>query len=210
MWWYDLRHSLRREFVVLRAAMTEAQGEPQDFTRLLLAWNGGDDSALQKLVPQVYQELRRLAKRQMRGEHPDHTLQTTALINEAYLRLVDLKNVQWQNRAHFFALCARLMRNILVDFARSRNYAKRGGGAQPISLEEAPVVTPSTDLVAVDDALKALAKVDDRKAQVVELRFFGGLTVEESAEVLKVSAETVRRDWRLAKVWLLRELSRGE
>jgi len=191
--------------------MTETQSEPQDFTRLLLAWNGGDESALQKLVPQVYQELRRLAKRQMRGEHPDHTLQTTALINEAYLRLVDLRNVQWQNRAHFFALCARLMRNILVDFARSRHYAKRGGGAQAVSLEESLVVSPShsTDLVAVDDALKGLAKVDDRKAQVVELRFFGGLTAEESAEVLKVSAETVRRDWRLAKVWLLRELSRG-
>jgi len=191
--------------------MTEAQSEPQDFTRLLLAWNGGDESALQKLVPQVYQELRRLAKRQMRGENPDHTLQTTALINEAYLRLVDLRNIQWQNRAHFFALCARLMRNILVDFARSRHYAKRGGGAHAVSLEEALVVSPShsTDLVAVDDALKALAKIDDRKARVVELRFFGGLTVEESAEVLKVSAETIRRDWRLAKVWLLRELSRG-
>jgi len=199
----------RCEFLRLRAAMTETQSEPQDFTRLLLAWNGGDDGALQKLVPQVYQELRRLAKRQMRGEHPDHTLQTTALINEAYLRLVNLRSVQWHNRAHFFALCARLMRNILVDFARSRRYAKRGGGVQPVSLEESLVVAPSTGLVAVDDALKALAKVDDRKAQVVELRFFGGLTVEESAEVLKVSAETIRRDWRLAKVWLLRELSRG-
>src|SRR5579864_6808199 len=199
----------RCEFLRLRAAMTETQSEPQDFTRLLLAWNGGDDGALQKLVPQVYQELRRLAKRQMRGEHPDHTLQTTALINEAYLRLVNLRSVQWHNRAHFFALCARLMRNILVDFARSRRYAKRGGGVQPVSLEESLVVAPSTGLVAVDDALKALAKVDDRKAQVVELRFFGGLTVEESAEVLKVFAETIRRDWRLAKVWLLRELSRG-
>jgi RNA polymerase sigma-70 factor, ECF subfamily len=191
--------------------MTEAQSEPQDFTRLLLAWNGGDEGALKKLVPQVYQELRRLAKRQMQGEHPDHTLQTTALINEAYLRLVDLRNVQWQNRAHFFALCARLMRNILVDFARSRHYAKRGGGAQPVSLEESLVVSRShsTDLVAVDDALKSLAKVDERKAKVVELRFFGGLTVEESAEVLKVSPETIRRDWRLAKVWLLRELTQG-
>ena len=191
--------------------MAEAQSEPHDFTRLLLAWNGGDESALKELVPQVYQELRRLAKRQMRGEHPDHTLQTTALINEAYLRLVDLSSVQWQNRAHFFALCARLMRNILVDFARSRHYAKRGGGGQPVSLEESQVVSPShsTDLAAVDDALKALSKIDGRKAQVVELRFFGGLTVEESAEVLKVSPETIRRDWRLAKVWLLRELSRG-
>jgi len=191
--------------------MMAAQGEPQEVTRLLLAWNQGDESALEKLVPQVYQELRRLAKRQMRGEHPDHTLQTTALINEAYLRLVDLRNIQWQNRAHFFALCARLMRRILVDFARSRHYAKRGGGAHPVSLDRSLVVSPahSTDLVAVDDALKALTKVDARKAQVVELRFFGGLTVEETAEVLKVSPETVQRDWELAKAWLLRELSQG-
>jgi len=191
--------------------MAVTQNEPQEVTRLLLAWNDGDESALEKLVPQVYQELRRLARRQMRGEHPDHTLQTTALINEAYLRLVDLRNIQWQNRAHFFALCARLMRRILVDFARSRHYAKRGGGAQPVSLEESLVVSPahSTDLVAVDDALKALTKVDARKAQVVELRFFGGLTVEETAKVLKVSPETVQRDWKLAKAWLLRELSGG-
>jgi len=176
--------------------MMAAQGESQDVTRLLLAWNQGDESALEKLVPQVYQELRRLAKRQMRREHSDHTLQTTALINEAYLRLVDLRNVQWQNRAHFFALCARLMRRILVDLARSRHYAKRGGGAHPVELDESLVVSPahSTDLVAVDDALKALAKVDARKAQVVELRFFGGLKVEEAAEVLKVSPETVQRD----------------
>ena len=160
----------------------------------------------------MYQELRRLAARQLRREHPEHSLQTTALINEAYLRLVDLRNVQWQNRAHFFALCARLMRRILVDFARGRHRAKRGGGAQPVSLDDSLVVSPthSADLVAVDDALKGLSKVDDRKAQVVELRFFGGLTVEESAEVLEVSPETVRRDWKLAKVWLLRELSRGE
>ena len=188
--------------------MMAAQGESQEVTRLLLAWNDGDESALEKLVPLVYGELRRLAKRQMWGEHPDHTLQTTALINEAYIKLVDLRNVHWQNRAHFFALCARLMRRILVDFARSRHYAKRGGGAENISLDESLVVSPahSTDLVAVDDALKALAKVDARKAQVVELRFFGGLTVEETAEVLKVSPETVQRDWKLAKAWLLREL----
>jgi len=189
--------------------MMAAQGESQEVTRLLLAWNDGDEGALEKLVPLVYGELRRLAKRQMWGEHPDHTLQTTALINEAYIKLVDLRNVHWQNRAHFFALCARLMRRILVDFARSRHYAKRGGGAQRISLDESLVVSPahSTDLVAVDDALKALAKVDARKAQMVELRFFGGLTVEETAEVLKVSPETVQRDWKLAKAWLLRELS---
>jgi len=189
--------------------MMAAQGESQEVTRLLLAWNDGDEGALEKLVPLVYGELRRLAKRQMWGEHPDHTLQTTALINEAYIKLVDLRNVHWQNRAHFFALCARLMRRILVDFARSRHYVKRGGGAQPISLDESLVVSPahSTDLVAVDDALKALAKVDARKAQMVELRFFGGLTVEETAEVLKVSPETVQRDWKIAKAWLLRELS---
>lgn len=191
--------------------MMAAQEQPREVTQLLLAWNDGDESALEKLVPLVYEELRRLARRYMRRERPDHTLQTTALINEAYLQLVDIRNVHWQNRAHFFALCARLMRRILVDFARTRNYAKRGGGARPLSLDESPAVSParSTDLVAVDEALNALTKIDDRKAQVVELRFFGGLTVEESAEVLKVSPETVRRDWRLAKVWLLRELRAG-
>jgi len=191
--------------------MMTAQIEPQEVTRLLLAWNQGDESALEKLVPLVYQELHRLAQYQMRRERPDHSLQTTALINEAYLRLVDLRNVHWQNRAHFFALCARLMRRILVDFARSRRSAKHGGEeAQPISLEESVVVSSehSTDLVAVDDALKALTKIDARKAQIVELRFFGGLTAEETAEVLKVSPETVGRDWKLARAWLLRELSR--
>jgi len=189
--------------------MLATQEQPREVTQLLLAWNEGDECALEKLVPLVYQELRRLAKRQMRRERPDHTVQTTALINEAYLQLVDIRNVHWQNRAHFFALCARLMRRILVDYARTRHYAKRGGGARPVSLDQSPAVSPapSKDLVAVDDALKALTKIDDRKAQVVELRFFGGLTVEESAEVLKVSPETVRRDWKLAKVWLLRELS---
>ena len=187
-----------------------AEGEPEGVTGLLLAWNDGDESALEKLVPVVYQELHRLAKRQMQRERPDHSLQTTALINEAYLRLVDLRNVHWQNRAHFFALCARLMRRILVDFARSRHYAKRGGAAQPISLNESLVVSPqlSADLVAVDDALNALTTIDARKGQVVELRFFGGLTLEETAAVLKVSPDTVRRDWKLAKAWLLRELSR--
>ena len=187
-----------------------AEGEPEGVTGLLLAWNDGDESALEKLVPVVYQELHRLAKRQMQRERPDHSLQTTALINEAYLRLVDLRNVQWQNRAHFFALCARLMRRILVDFARSRHYAKRGGGRQPISLNESLVVSPqlSADLVAVNDVLNALTTIDARKGQVVELRFFGGLTAEETAAVLKVSPDTVRRDWKLAKAWLLRELRR--
>jgi len=184
------------------------QEQPREVTQLLLAWNDGDESALEKLLPLVYDELRRLAKRRMRLERPDHTLQTTALINEAYLRLVDARNVHWQNRAHFFALCARLMRRILVDYARRRRYAKRGGGVQPVSLDQPLPVAPgrSPDLVAVDDALRAFAEVDARKAHVVELRFFGGLTVEETAEVLKVSPETVRRDWRLARAWLLREL----
>lgn len=189
--------------------MVAAQSEPQEVTQLLLAWNEGDEGALEKLVPLVYNELRRLAKRQMWRERPDHSLQATALINEAYLRLVDLRNVHWQNRAHFFALCARMMRRILVDFARSRRYMKRGAGAEPISLDQALAVSPvqSKDLVAVDNALKALTKIDARKGQVVELRFFGGLTAEETGEVLKVSPETVLRDWKLAKVWLLRELS---
>ncbi len=187
-----------------------AEREPEGVTQLLLAWNDGDESALERLVPLVYEELHRLAKRQMERESPDHNLQTTALINEAYLRLVGLKNVQWQNRAHFFALCARLMRRILVDFARSRRYTKRGGGRQPISLNESLVVSPqlSADLVAVNDVLNALTTIDARKGQVVELRFFGGLTAEETAAVLKVSPDTVRRDWKLAKAWLLRELRR--
>jgi RNA polymerase sigma factor (TIGR02999 family) len=189
--------------------MLPPQDKPHDITRLLMAWSDGEESVLERLTPLVYDELHRLARLQMRRERPDHTLQPTALINEAYLQLVDVRNMQWQNRAHFFALCARLMRRILIDLARSRHYAKRGGREQPIALEDAPVVFPvrSPDLVAIDDALLALAKIDARKAHVVELRFFGGLTVEESAEVLKVSPETIRRDWRLAKTWLLREIS---
>jgi RNA polymerase sigma factor (TIGR02999 family) len=189
--------------------MLAAQEQPRDVTQLLMSWSDGDESALEKLVPLVYGELRRLAGQYMRRERRDHTLQTTALINEAYLQLIDIRKMHWQNRAHFFALCARLMRRILVDFARSRQYAKRGGGAQPLSLDQSVLVSPeySPDLLAVDDALQALAKFDGRKAQVVELRFFGGLTIEETAEALKVSPETVRRDWRLAKAWLLRELS---
>lgn len=190
--------------------MAVMEEQPREVTELLVAWSDGDESALKKLIPLVYDELRYLAHHRMRRERPDHTLQTAALINEAYLRLVDIRDARWQNRSHFFALCARLMRRILVDLARSRRYAKRGGGVQPITLDAPMVVSPecSLDVVAVDDALEALAIVDARKAQVVELRFFGGLTVEETAEVVKVSPETVRRDWRLAKVWLLRELSR--
>jgi RNA polymerase sigma factor (TIGR02999 family) len=179
-----------------------------DVTRLLARWTDGDEAALQQLLPIVHEELRRLARRQMAGERPGHTLQPTALVNEAYLRLVNLKQMQWQNRAHFFAMSARLMRRILVDFARSRGYQKRGGGAQQVSFSQALEVAKGqpTDVVALDDALEALARVDERKSRVVELRFFGGLSVEETAEVLNVSRETVKRDWTFAKMWLLRQL----
>jgi RNA polymerase sigma-70 factor, ECF subfamily len=182
-----------------------------EITELLQAWRLGDESALEKLTPQVYRELHRAAKGCMRNERDGHILQTTALINELYLRLTDLKEIDWQNRAHFFALCARQMRRILTDQARARRSHKRGSGAQPISLDAAPLVSAQTqpELLEVDGALNALAKVDLRKSQVVELRFFGGLSVEETAEVLKVSPDTVVRDWKLAKAWLLRELSQG-
>lgn len=182
---------------------------PDHVTGLLLAWSRGDQAALDALMPLVYDELRRLAHRQMHGERTGHTLQTTALVNEAYVRLVDVRRIQWRDRAHFLAMCARLMRRILVDVARSRRAGKRGGGAQRVSLDDALVLAsePSADLVAIDAALDALAQVDARKARVVELRFFGGLSVEESAEALDVSPETVMRDWKLAKMWLLRELS---
>jgi len=187
-----------------------SQPSPHEITELLVAWGGGDESALDRLMPIVYDELRRLAHRYMSHERPGHTLQTTALVNEAYLRLVGWREVQWQNRAHFFAVSAQMMRRILVDFARDRKYLKRGGGALRVSLADAASLTEQrgADLVALDEALNALAEVDRRKAQVVEMRFFGGLSVEEVAEVLKVSKETVIRDWRLAKVWLLRELGR--
>jgi RNA polymerase sigma factor (TIGR02999 family) len=187
--------------------MTTAPG-PQ-ITQLLRAWSGGDARALEQLTPLVYVQLHRTAKRYMAGERPAHTLQTTALINEVYLRLVDAPEISWHDRAHFFAVCARLMRRILTDFGRSRRRVKRGGEACPLPLDEALLVThePSADLVALDDALNALGEVDQRKSQVVELRFFGGLSVEETAEVLRVSEETVKRDWRLAKLWLLREMS---
>jgi len=187
--------------------MDEALGH--EITQLLQAWRQGDERALEKLTPQVYRELHLAAKRCMARERDGHTLQTTALINELYLRLSNLKLIDWQNRAHFFALCARQMRRILTDQARARQSHKRGGGVEPVLFDEALMVAPetSTDLVAVDDALNRLAKVDERKSQVVEMRFFGGLSVEETAEVLKVSPETVMRDWRLAKAWLLRELS---
>ena len=181
---------------------------PQEITQLLVAWSDGDQSALEGLTQLVYEELHRLAHHYMSHERPGHTLQTSALVNEAFLRLIDWKNVRWQNRAHFFAVSAQLMRRILVDFARDKKYQKRGGDALRVSLSEATVFTNprSQDLVALDEALNALGKIDPRKGQVVEMRFFGGLSVKEVAEVLKVSEETVMRDWRLAKVWLLREL----
>jgi RNA polymerase sigma factor (TIGR02999 family) len=190
-------------------AMTPASS--RDITELLQAWSQGETSALEKLTPLVYKELHRLAHRYMSFENPGHTLQTTALVNEAYLRLVS-NRATWQNRTHFFAISAQLMRQILVDFARSRHQLKRGGKVPRVSLDEALVSAqePDADLVALDDALTALTAVDSRKSQVVELRFFGGLSVEETAEVLKVSVDTVLRDWRLAKLWLLREMSRKE
>ena len=178
-------------------------------TQLLQAWNDGSESALEELVPLVRAELRGLAKHYMLNERADHLLQTTALINETYLRLIDWKSVSWQSRAHFFGVSARLMRNILVDYARCRPHVEGGGEAQPVSLEEALVVSQdrSQELLAIDDALKALEKLDPRKSRIVELRFFGGLSVEETAEVLKVSRITVIREWNRAKAWLHHELS---
>jgi len=181
-----------------------------DVSQLLRAWSDGDRSALDKLTPIVYEELRRLARRYLRGERPDHSLQTTALVNEAYMRLVDYKRMQWQNRVHFFAVSAQLMRRILVEHARRHNL-KRGGGLQHVSLDEVAVIGSdrAADLVALDEAMGALAQIDPRKAQVVELRFFGGLSVLETAEVLKVSSVTVMRDWSTAKAWLYREMTGG-
>ncbi|MGH9470580.1 MAG: sigma-70 family RNA polymerase sigma factor [Terriglobia bacterium] len=180
-----------------------------EVTALLQAWSSGDQEALEKLTPLVYAELRRRARRYMAHERPGHTLQTTALINEVYLRLVDVRRVAWQDSAHFLAMCARLMRRVLTDFARSRGYQKRGGGSPGVDLDEALAVSAeaSADLAALDDSLKALEAFDRRKSQVVELRFFGGLSVEETAEVLKVSPETVKRDWKLARAWLLEEMT---
>jgi RNA polymerase sigma factor (TIGR02999 family) len=182
-----------------------------EITQLLKAWTAGDEQALEKLTPVVYQELHRVARRCMAGQRPGHPFQTTDLVNEAYLRLVNCAQMNWQHRAHFFAMSAQLMRRILIDLARSHGYQKRGGGVVPLSLDEAPTVgnEPDRNLVALDDALKELAAVDGRKSKVVELRFFGGLSIKETSEVLKVSVETVVRDWRLAKIWLLRELSGG-
>jgi RNA polymerase sigma factor (TIGR02999 family) len=177
-------------------------------TQLLLAWGGGDESALAQLVPVVHDELHRIARACLAGERAGHTLQPTALVNEAYLRLINTRDMNWQNRAHFLSMAARLMRRILVDFARSKQYQKRGGGAVRVTLvDDLPLsAEPGRDLVALDDALDALAKVDQRKSRVIEMRFFGGLSVKETAEALHVSPETVMRDWKLAKAWLLRQL----
>jgi RNA polymerase sigma-70 factor, ECF subfamily len=203
--------ALRRGSLFLTQQHLEAETDSPGHvvTSLLQAWSAGDEEALTKLTPLVYGELQRRSHRYMANERPGHTLQTTALINEVYLRLVDVRRVAWQDRAHFFAVCARLMRRVLIDFARSKRYQKRGGGSPSVDFDEALQVSadPSTDLVALDDSLKALEALDKRKSEVVELRFFGGLSVEETAEALKVSPETVKRDWKLAKAWLLQEMA---
>lgn len=189
-----------------------AQASREEITQLLLAWSDGDQTALDRLIPLVYAELHRLAKHYMRRERAGQTLQTSALVNEAYLRLVGTREVRWQNRAHFFAVSANIMRRILVDFARARQNLKRGGGAQRVTLDEGLIVSPENDasLLALDEALDRLADLNPRESQVVELRYFGGLNEAEVAQALKVSERTVRHDWSLARAWLYRELSRGE
>jgi RNA polymerase sigma factor (TIGR02999 family) len=184
---------------------------PQQVTQLLRAWSEGDSQALEQLTPLVYEELHRRAKWHMARERAGHTLQATALVNEIYVRMIDLRGVSWRDRAHFFAIASRLIRRVLIDVARAKGALKRGAESPHVILEEDALVSPepSADLLALDDALNALAVIDPRKSQVVELRFFGGLGIEEVAEVLKVSPETVKRDWRLAKAWLRRELKRS-
>jgi len=184
----------------------------KEVTQLLIDWSKGDQAALEKLLPLVEEELRRLAGRYMRRENPGHTLQTSALVNEAYLRLIEQKSVHWQNRAHFFGIAAQLMRRILVDHARRRQYAKRGGAAQKVSLDEAAMAPQerAAELVALDEALRQLAAMDERKGRIVEMKFFGGLTTEEVAEVLKVTPRTIEREWRKAKAWLRHAISKGE
>jgi RNA polymerase sigma-70 factor (ECF subfamily) len=186
------------------------QLDTDDISRLLTAWSGGNQAALDRLTAIVYMELRRLAHYYMDRERAGHILQTTALVNEAYMRLVDYKRMQWQDRAHFFAVASRVMRRILVDHARSHNL-KRGAGVQHLPLDDVAVVSPSRtdDMLALDDAMNGLARLDPRKAQIIEMRFFGGLSVEETAEVLQVSPATVRRDWSIARFWLYRELGGG-
>lgn len=184
---------------------------PTDITELLLCWSNGDRAALEKLLPLVERELHRLAHHYMRREHPDHTLQTTALVNETFIRLVDQNRVKWQNRAHFFGIAAQLMRRVLLNYARDKGRDKRGGGAYKVSLSEAEMMSDdaSVELIALDEALQRLSAIDERKTQVVELRYFGGLSVKETAEVLKVSPVTVARDWDMAKAWLAREINHG-
>jgi RNA polymerase sigma-70 factor, ECF subfamily len=184
---------------------------PNEISLLLRAWECGDPKAFDKLAPLVYDELHRMAHRYMAREHAGHMLQTTALVNEAYLRLMDVKNVEWRNRAHFFAISANLMRRILVDFARSRGYQKRGGNMKKVSLDNVHMAIPGpdSDIAKIDDALSALAQFDSRKAKIVELRFFGGLNLDETAEVLGISRDTVNREWKVAKIWLLSEIKSG-
>ncbi|MBS1790012.1 MAG: sigma-70 family RNA polymerase sigma factor [Acidobacteria bacterium] len=191
--------------------MDSINKQPSEVTQLLLKWSDGDKEALEMLIPLVYDELYRLARSYMNREQAGHTLQITALVNEAYLRLVNWKDAKWENRAHFFGVAAQLMRRILVDFARSRNYEKRGGGLQQVAFDEAVGLSTrqDADFVSLDDGLKSLAEIDQRKARVVELKFFGGLSVEEIAEVLDVSPRTVMREWNLARAWLFRELRQG-
>ena len=184
---------------------------PGDATALLLAWRAGDDTALAALMPLVHRELHTIAERLMSRERPGQTLQPTALVNEAFIRLLDANQIKWQSRAHFLAMAARVMRRVLVDAARTKHAAKRGAGAEKILLEDSAIggAEPGRDVIALHDALEALAAIDPRKSRVVELRYFGGLTVEETAEVLGVSQETVHRDWKMARVWLVRELGGG-
>ena len=183
---------------------------PSEITQLLINWSKGDQAALDELIPLVEVELRRLARHYMARENPGHTLQTSALINEAYIRLIGQENIPWQNRAHFFGVAAQVMRHILIDHARRHCYAKRGGGARKVPLDDAMIVNDkrAADLVALDDALKGLATLDPRKSQIIELRFFGGLSIAETAEVLKISAMTVTSEWRAAKAWLRREMNK--
>src|SRR2546421_6543072 len=192
--------------------MKMTQRTTHEVTQLLIEWSNGDKAALDKLTPLIYDELRRLAHHYMSREHPGHTLQTTAVVNEAYVRLVNRRGVHWQNRAHFFAIAAQLMRSILVDHARSHAYAKRGGGARKIALDDAMVVSQerAAEVVALDDVLKRLAEIDPQQSRIVELRFFGGLTIEETAEVLGLSPATIKREWSTAKAWLYHELNRNE
>jgi len=194
-----------RAFLFLNEDQVMANA-PNDVTKLLKDWNAGDQSALDRLMPLVYDELHRLAHQHMRRERPGHMLQTSALLNEAYMRLVDESQIPWENRAHFFGIAARLMRQILVDEARRRNYAKRGGGTIQVPLDEAKLQTQSVNIVALDDAMKALEKSDERKSRIVELRFFGGLSIEETAQVLNVSPGTVMRDWTFTRAWLRKEM----